>query len=428
MGQTMNQAIIGLGANLGDSDSTLRAAVERIARIPGVTISSASSIYRSEPAYLTNQADFSNAVLMIDCELEPLSLLHGLQSIEQEFGRVRTVANGPRSLDLDIIDYAGVVCDSPELMLPHPLALERGFVVEPLLEVAPGYRLADGTKVTDVDVKYGRIISKGEPLIEEYSTAQVVKDRDRTRENSGLLSICATPIGNLGDITLRVIDALKAADVILAEDTRVTRRLLAHLDIHTRLERCDENIIRQRIPAILEDLRQGRHVAFVSDAGTPGLADPGSQLIAAAQEAGLLVEVLPGASALLTALVASGFTTPGFYFGGFLPRKDSRIKELFDQLAALDATLVFYESPHRTVKSLQMIAQCFPEREVVMARELTKLYEEVLRGPAPEIAEQIAQRTQERALKGEVVLVIGPPEQQATNTRTHKDKYADKNA
>ena len=443
MGQATSQAIIALGANLGDSASTLRAAAERIACIPGVSVSSASCIYRSEPAYLEEQADFYNAAMMVDCALEPLPLLHELQNIEQEFGRVRTVANGPRSLDLDIIDFAGVVCDSSELILPHPLALERGFVVEPLLELVPEYRLADGRSVTEANVKYGHIISKGEPLIERLRAVQTVSDElssyavqqpsgdrkyDIAGEGSGLLSICATPIGNLRDITLRVIDALKAADVILAEDTRVTRRLLNHLEIHTKLERCDENIIRQRIPSILEDLRQGRRIAFVSDAGTPGVADPGSQLIAAAQEAGLIVEVLPGASAVLTALVASGFTAPGFYFGGFLPRKESRLRELFDQLAALDASLVFYESPHRTAKSLQLIAQCFPEREVVMARELTKLFEEVLRGPAPEIAEQIAQRTQERALKGEVVLVIGPPEQQANNTRTHRDKYADKNA
>jgi 16S rRNA (cytidine1402-2'-O)-methyltransferase len=242
--------------------------------------------------------------------------------------------------------------------------------------------------------------------------------------SSGILSICSTPIGNLGDITLRVIEALKQADLILAEDTRVTRKLLNHLGITTKLERCDENVIRQRSPQIIERIKQGSRVAYVSDAGTPGIADPGAYLVAAAHESNCPVEILPGASAVLTAVVAAGFSSAAFYFGGFLPRKKQQTTVLLTQLAQLNASLVFYESPHRTASALALIAETFPEREVVLARELTKFYEEILRAPAPELAARIAEREQDgQALKGEVALVIGPPPKQ-TERRTHQDKYA----
>ncbi|MDR3037084.1 MAG: 16S rRNA (cytidine(1402)-2'-O)-methyltransferase [Coriobacteriales bacterium] len=246
----------------------------------------------------------------------------------------------------------------------------------------------------------------------------------KRESGAGILSICATPIGNLGDITLRVAETLAHADLVLAEDTRVTRKLLNHLDVHPRVERCDENTIRQRTPHIIEALGQGSRIAYVSDAGTPGIADPGMHLVAAAREAGCRVEVLPGASAVLTALVASGFMASAFYFGGFLPRKKAQIVATLTPLAALDAALVFFESPHRTVLSLAVIAEIFGEREVVLARELTKLHEEVLRAPAPLLAAQIAQREQAgRPLKGEIVLVIAPLPPSATQ-RVHQDKYA----
>ncbi len=272
--------------------------------------------------------------------------------------------------------------------------------------------------MSEEDIEYGTIISKGQPLIESC---------DEVVASGGGLSICSTPIGNLGDITVRVIETLKHADLVLAEDTRVALRLLNHLNSKVRLERCDENIIRQRIAAVLGELRMGRRIAFVSDAGTPGVADPGLQLVAATREAGYDVEVLPGASALLAALVASGFQAPGFYFGGFVPRKESAAMALFEQLAHLHAVLIFYASPHRTAKTLMRIAEAFPQREVVMARELTKLYEEVVRGPVAQVAEQIAQRIEEKPLKGEVVLVIGPPQQGESSKRIHRDKYAEIN-
>jgi 16S rRNA (cytidine1402-2'-O)-methyltransferase len=243
---------------------------------------------------------------------------------------------------------------------------------------------------------------------------------------TGILSICATPIGNLGDITLRVIETLKAANLILAEDTRVARKLLNHLDIHAKLERCDENTIRQRSTRIVERIAQGERVAYVSDAGMPAVADPGSHLVGAVRQAGLSVEVLPGPSAVLTALAASGFASQAFYFGGFLPRKRTQAVAVLTNLAQLDAILVFFESPHRVAASLGTIAKVFGEREVVLARELTKLHEEVLRASAPELVQQIVAREQQgQALKGEVTLVIAPPPKQSTH-RAHQDRYASK--
>jgi 16S rRNA (cytidine1402-2'-O)-methyltransferase len=307
---------------------------------------------------------------------------------------------GPRTLDVDIIDFEGMTSASPELLLPHPLALERDFVVTPLLDVSPEHVLANGVAVTRDEVRYGRV-----------------------RGIAGLLSICATPIGNLGDLTPRVAEALRAADLVLAEDTRVARRLLSHLDIHTKLERCDENTIRQRTPGILERIGQGSRVAFVSDAGTRGVADPGSYLVTAVREAGLPLEVLPGPSAVLAALVASGFAAQSFYFGGFLPRKRVQLIKALEGLAQLEAALVFFESPHRTAAALVAVAEVFPEREVVLARELTKFHEEVLRAPAPELAQLVASREGDgKPLKGEVTLVIAPPAKSNT-PRAHQDKY-----
>ena len=223
---------------------------------------------------------------------------------------------------------------------------------------------------------------------------------------TGKLSIVATPIGNRGDITLRALEVLRAADTVLAEDTRVTGKLLAGYDIHAHLERCDENIIAQRSAHLVERLQAGEHLAFCSDAGMPGVSDPGIVLVDAAYEGGVEVEVLPGASAVPTALVAAGFPSTAFYFGGFLPRKEKAREDLLASLARLNAALVFYESPHRVVASVASIAQVFGQRPVALCRELTKLHEEVLRLPASELAEQLAARG---AIKGEIALVIAPP-------------------
>jgi 16S rRNA (cytidine1402-2'-O)-methyltransferase len=156
----------------------------------------------------------------------------------------------------------------------------------------------------------------------------------------------------------------------------------------------------------------------------PGIADPGGYLVAAVREAGLPLEVLPGPSAVLTALVASGFATQAFYFGGFLPRKRAQLVRTFEGLAQLDAALVFFESPRRTCATLAVIAEVFSEREVVLARELTKLHEEVVRATAPALARQIAERERDgHPLKGEVTLVIAPPSKPSA-PRVHQDKYA----
>ncbi|MDZ4654717.1 MAG: 16S rRNA (cytidine(1402)-2'-O)-methyltransferase [Coriobacteriia bacterium] len=223
--------------------------------------------------------------------------------------------------------------------------------------------------------------------------------------NSGVLIVCATPIGNLGDVTLRVLDALRDADVIEAEDTRVTRKLLARFDIHTPLEAYHAKNLETRTSAVVERVARGERVALVSDAGMPGVSDPGAHLVDACLEAGLQVEVLPGASAIVTALVASGLPTYAFYFGGFLPRKAGERARALEKLITLDATLVFYESPRRTAATLADIARVLPGRRAAMARELTKIYEEVVRGEVDALAVSLG----ERELKGEVVLLVGPP-------------------
>jgi len=225
----------------------------------------------------------------------------------------------------------------------------------------------------------------------------------------GLLVVCATPIGNLGDVTLRVLDALRDADVIEAEDTRVTRRLLARHGITTRLEPYHARNLVRRTPEVVARVEAGQRVALVSDAGTPGVSDPGAHLVDACLEAGLPVEVLPGPSAILTALVASGLPTHAFYFGGFLPRKRGEIRKALEAVGGLDATLVFYESPRRAAASLAVMAQVMPGRRAALARELTKLFEEVERGDVADLAQRYAGCE----LKGEVVLLVGPPSRDA---------------
>ncbi|MDR0308946.1 MAG: 16S rRNA (cytidine(1402)-2'-O)-methyltransferase [Coriobacteriales bacterium] len=254
----------------------------------------------------------------------------------------------------------------------------------------------------------------------------MINDTDSKDDTGGRLFICATPIGNLGDITARVVRALSEADAVLAEDTRVTRRLLSHLDIHVPLERCDAHSIRTCIPELITRLQSGERLALVSDAGTPGISDPGMELVSACREADLPVEILPGASALLTALVGSGFTFTSFYFGGFLPRKAGECQTLLSDLAALPAALVFYESPHRLANSLAVMADILPTRQVAVARELTKLHEEYIWGTANELLSEIELRSianPEKPLKGEIAIVVAPP-LLTKEKRVHHDKYA----
>lgn len=224
---------------------------------------------------------------------------------------------------------------------------------------------------------------------------------------AGLLSIVGTPIGNLQDASPRVIETLRDADVVLCEDTRVTGKLLAAFDLHTRLERCDENIIAARVPAVLDRLTVGERVAFVSDAGMPGVSDPGQKLVDAALDAGEKVEVIPGPSAVTCALVASGLASEHFFFEGFLPRKKGAQVARLEELASVPGTIVCYESPRRVAATLANVAEVFPRRRVALVRELTKLHEECVRGLAPELAQAIAAREE---VRGECVIVIAAPD------------------
>lgn len=223
---------------------------------------------------------------------------------------------------------------------------------------------------------------------------------------SGRLYIVGTPIGNLGDLTPRAADAFRAADAICCEDTRVTAKLLAHLEISRPLIRCDENVIATRAPEIVERVLAGEIVAFASDAGMPSVSDPGQVLVDAAREAGADVEVIPGPSACVTALVASGIPCEHFFFEGFLPRKNGERVRRLQELALVPGALLFYESPHRVAASLDAIAQVFPARTVALCRELTKLHEEVLRDRAPQLADAVRERGE---LRGEMVIVVAPP-------------------
>ena len=226
----------------------------------------------------------------------------------------------------------------------------------------------------------------------------------------GKLVICPTPLGNLGDMTERALAALRAADVVCAEDTRVTGRLLAAYGIEKRLERLDEALIGERAASLVRRVLDGEVIAYCSDAGMPGVSDPGLRLVRAAREAGASVEVLPGPTAAATAYVASGCDNPRFYFGGFFPRKDAERAALLDGLRALDAALLFYESPNRLVAALTSLAETLPHREIAVCRELTKLHEEVVRGRLPEVRDAFAAREREGAgIKGEIVLVIDGP-------------------
>ena len=225
-------------------------------------------------------------------------------------------------------------------------------------------------------------------------------------ENAGILSVVGTPIGNLRDASPRVLDTLAAADVVLCEDTRVTGRLMSAFGLHVRLERCDENVMAEKVGSVLERLAAGERVAFVSDAGMPGVSDPGQRLVDAAPDAGLRVEVVPGPSAVTCALVASGLASEHFFFEGFLPRRPGAQRARLEELAAIPGALVVYESPRRVAETLARIAEVMPERRVALVRELTKLHEEVVRGEAAELAAGVAARGE---VRGECAVVIAAP-------------------
>ena len=216
------------------------------------------------------------------------------------------------------------------------------------------------------------------------------------------LSLVPTPIGHLQDVTLRALDTLRAADVVAAEDTRRSRVLLDRHGITTRLTRLDAHTIAARAPAVL---RHHRHVAFITDAGTPGISDPGAELVALARDLGVEVEVLPGPTAFVPALVLSGLPAARFTFEGFLPRRGRERRERIAAIAARDHPTIVYEAPTRLLASLRdMATACGETRSAAVSRELTKLHEETRRGTLS----QLVAHFEATPARGEIVLVIGP--------------------
>ena len=217
------------------------------------------------------------------------------------------------------------------------------------------------------------------------------------------LVVCATPIGNLEDVTLRVLAELRAAHVVLCEDTRHTRGLLQRHGIEARLVSYHEHNEASRTAELLPRLEAGERIALVTDAGMPGVSDPGARIVRAALEAGVEVTVLPGASAVETALVASGLMAERYQFVGFLPRGPKALSDLWDELSGWRWPAVAFESPQRLPATLRSLAAADPGRVVAVCRELTKRFEEVVVGSASEMAGRFAQ-----APKGEITLVLGP--------------------
>jgi 16S rRNA (cytidine1402-2'-O)-methyltransferase len=219
------------------------------------------------------------------------------------------------------------------------------------------------------------------------------------------LAVCATPIGNLEDVTLRVLRELGEADVVLAEDTRHTRGLLERHGVRATLVSYHRHNEAARVADLVPRLAAGERMALVSDAGLPGVNDPGARLIAAALEAGVQVTVLPGPSAVETALVASGLAGERFQFLGYLPRGEKALAELWSELAAWPWPAVAFESPRRLPAALRSLAAVSPGRRTAVCRELTKRFEEIVRGTAEELASRFAEPP-----KGEITLVVGPAE------------------
>ncbi len=224
----------------------------------------------------------------------------------------------------------------------------------------------------------------------------------QTDTEKGTLYVVPTPIGNLEDITIRALRILEEADAVLAEDTRNTGKLLHHFELKQKMISYHEHNKMARQDQILEMLSNGENLALVSDAGMPGISDPGFEVVQAAIQADLPVVVLPGANAALSALVGSGLPTDHFYFYGFLPRKKKDRDQALQLLQSMDTTFILYESPHRIKETIKLLSESLGDRQVAIARELTKRYEEYIRGRLPEIEEWIA----DNSIKGECCIVV----------------------
>ncbi len=234
---------------------------------------------------------------------------------------------------------------------------------------------------------------------------------------TGVLYLCPTPIGNLDDITLRTLKVLKEVDVIAAEDTRHSKKLLSHYEIHTPLVSYHEHNEKQRGSELIERLQKGEAVAVISDAGMPGISDPGNVLIRLAQEHGISYTILPGANAAITAYVASGFSAERFQFIGFLPKKNKDLEEVLSSLDHYEGVTIFYEAPHRIVKTLETFARRWPERRLALCRELTKQYEEYETGTTTSLLATY----QKKEPRGEYVIVLDRGEAEETDVDVAKE-------
>jgi len=218
----------------------------------------------------------------------------------------------------------------------------------------------------------------------------------------GVLYIVSTPIGNLADMSSRAIEILKKVDLILSEDTRVTGRLLAHYQIQTARTSYHDHSEKIKAPGIVDELLAGKSVALVSDAGTPLISDPGYTLVNMAIDRGIEIVPIPGPSSILAALVSSGFPADRFCFEGYAPRTEGKLRRFFASIAREDRTIVFFETPHRVIKCLRIMHEVLGNREIFVGRELTKKFEEKLRGKAADILEIL----EARSIKGEFVILI----------------------
>ena len=234
---------------------------------------------------------------------------------------------------------------------------------------------------------------------------------------SGTLFLVATPIGNLGDMTPRALEVLAAADLIAAEDTRRTLQLLNHFSIKGKLIHYDENNKEKQGPVLLQELLEGKNIALVTDAGFPGISDPGEAMAKLAIEKGVTVVPVPGANACLTALVASGLPSTPFFFGAFLPKSKKNRKEQLEKWKNIPATVVLYEAPHRIVDVLEEILAAWGDRQMAFGRELTKLHEEFWRGTVSQAVAHLKENTP----RGEFVLVIAQAQEVSAEDEEEKD-------
>lgn len=242
-------------------------------------------------------------------------------------------------------------------------------------------------------------------------------------KTSGMLYLVGTPIGNLGDITLRALETLKSVDLIAAEDTRHTQKLLNYFGIDKPLTSYYEYNKSQKGPQLIAEILQGKNIALVSDAGMPGISDPGADLVRGCVDKGIKITVIPGPSALLTGLVASGLDTSGFLYAGFFPRGKKEREELLEKLSGETRTIIFYESPRRTRATLDTVLKHWGDRRCCIARELTKIHEEYLRGT---ISQALAD-LEGREVKGEITIIVEgwtPPTEELISWEVVENDFA----